>query len=922
MADGKPDGSPRRLIEAAAFQAANSRTYLLDVFEAYRSERVVAVLPRMPRVRSIPGVKIVERRAFEEDPGWIEIEAEPIVSDAPAQISFTSGTTGRPKPILLSHRALADVTTRINAAMKLTPRVSEYIGVPVTYSFGFGRVRAVAAVGGRAFLPAQGFDPAEISRMLAAGEINAVSAVPTLWRVLLADPKAIGFAARRRLKWIEIGSQYMARSEKEALKKLFPNARILQHYGLTEASRATLLDISETEGTALESVGRPTGTAEVSISGDGLVCVRGPHVANGIVTGAGIKPITDADGWLTTADRGRLEAGDLYFEGRADELINCGGLKVDPARFEQRLTGRLGTGVAVGRFADPLRGERILVAAEAAANIDAAALRREAEAVAAEDGLTSGALVYRTLETVPRTATGKVRRQALSEMAKAAPATGSATTAAATEAGAPESTLAPTAPATDPGHERAEALRSVWAKALGIDEVPLDQSFYDLGGDSLSALTVSLRMESLGLDATTARGLFEGRTIAELAGLLPDSAIEASVPTPASVPADPPSPPRAAPEKATPAHLPRAAVYVWSINALRGLAALLVVFVHWSPGVIERMLPAAQAETLLATLVPFFRFGTPCFAFMFGLGVGYFLLKGGRAAKLEAIRRNRITGLILVGGSLTLIAASHLGQRAIAGAPIASLDVANAFYNVLAYYLLAFLTLPLWVRALGRPGLGLLTVLLAGLAFWLLGIAVKELLPGRQIDGLLEWPKLMAIAKYNYFRMTAIAFGGIALGIWLSRQEDPRRAATQLMLIGALSALWSTVVISEAYPGGAWPAETDGRLGDLIFMTLYCGVAVLAIGAGIRLFAVWSELSTASTVILRLLVVAGVLALPIYALHQVVRPVRDILADLGVPGVLAMGLPMGAFLTGIALSGLHIYRLYFGAPRPAMPAQA
>ena len=205
--------------------------------------------------------------------GWLDIRQDVVHENRPAQIVFTSGTEGASKAILLSHRALADVVVRLNRVMQLNETVREYVGVPVTYSFGFGRCRAVAAAGGRCFIPENGFNPAELARMLAADEINAVSAVPTLWRTLLTQPEILG-GHGRKVKWIEIGSQYMSRAEKEKMKGLFPNAIIVQHYGLTEASRTTLLDISETEGELLESVGKACGEVQVKISPDGLIMIR------------------------------------------------------------------------------------------------------------------------------------------------------------------------------------------------------------------------------------------------------------------------------------------------------------------------------------------------------------------------------------------------------------------------------------------------------------------------------------------------------------------------------------------------------------------------------------------------------------------------------------------------------------------------
>ena len=1031
MSEAPARPAARRPIEAVAFEGANSRAYLDALFDAHAEGRVAAVLPRGQAVRSIPGVRVTARERFADDPGWYARAVAPAASDAPAQIAFTSGTTGRPKPLLLSHRALADVTLRINAAMAVDERISEYVGVPVTFSFGFGRVRAVAAAGGRAYLPPNGFDPAEIGRMLAAGEINAVSAVPTLWRVLLGDPSAIGMAARRRLKWIEIGSQYMARSEKEALKRLFRNARIVQHYGLTEASRTTLLDISETEGAALESVGRPTGSVEIALSEGGLVRIRGPHLADGVVTGAGVKPITDADGWFTTADRGRIAEGLLHYEGREDEVINCGGVKVDPTRFEQRLAERLGAGnaVAAARLPDSLRGERVLVAVEAGAGIDAARLEEAAAAVARESGLTRGAIALRTLETLPRTATGKVRRAALAEAAAgageapspapSAPApAGEAAPAAAPEsaeaaedpaqararalqavwaevlgtpavpldrgfydlggdslsaltvmlrmerlgidaatargllegrsiaeltglaadAAAPPPAAAPPAAETpapapeapadgedgeDTARARARALQAVWAEVLGTREVALDRSFYDLGGDSLSALTVMLRMERLGIDAATARGLLEGRSIAELTGLAADDTraddARAGAPAPAGAPDAPAAAPAGgtAPPPAGGAALPPATVFVWALNAVRGLAALLVVFAHWSPGAIIPLAGAAAGDILNA-LLPVFRAGTPSFAFIFGVGVGHFLLR--ESARMPGFTRRRVlTGLALVASALALLAAATLALALLEGRAITPLRVVNAFYGVLAYYLLAFLTLPLWLAVLRRSWAGPGAILAMALGFWALGWVARAVVPPEQIQGFLEWPKMMLTAKYNYFSLSAVAFAGIAVGRWLSAQTDPRGVAVRLMLAGGTVAAAALLVIGEAYPQGLWPVPEDRRFLHFVFAAFYCGTGTALLGLAVHLFAAMGAEAARPGLALRALLIAGVLALPIYAFHQLVIPVRDILVVLGLPGAPALALPMALFLLAMGLAGRHIHGFYFrgrdrGAP--------
>ena len=336
----------------------NSVDFVKSALQVYNSRDVLVILKQ-----SNPGFSLQEERTPQSVNGWLNLRQGVIQENRPAQIVFTSGTEGAAKAILLSHQALADVVIRLNRIMKVDQTISEYIGIPVTYSFGFGRCRAVAAAGGRCFIPENGFNPIELARMLAANEINAISAVPTLWRTLLVQPEIIGKLGRK-VKWIEIGSQYMSRAEKEKMKVLFPNAIIVQHYGLTEASRTTFLNITEVQGESLESVGQVTGDVEVKISAAGLIMIRGPHVASGRFDGDELKGLVDTDGWYTTGDFGRMENGFLYYEGRADDQINCAGVKINPDLLQERINRRLKVenSIAVSRIADEHRGEGLFVA--------------------------------------------------------------------------------------------------------------------------------------------------------------------------------------------------------------------------------------------------------------------------------------------------------------------------------------------------------------------------------------------------------------------------------------------------------------------------------------------------------------------------------------------------------------------------------
>jgi peptidoglycan/LPS O-acetylase OafA/YrhL len=325
-------------------------------------------------------------------------------------------------------------------------------------------------------MPPRGFDPMELARMLKAGEVNALSAVPTLLRILLADPAIIGEAGKA-LRWLEIGSQAMTAEEKRRVRAMFPKARIVQHYGLTEASRSTFLVISDASDAQLDSVGHPVGQGEVDLSADGRIRIRGPQVARSRIDADGLHGLTDADGWLQTNDLGHLTDGHLYFDGRADDLINCGGQKVVPDQLEDRIRARLKTSVqiAVAKVPDAQRGDGVLVAL--AGNADQSTQVKEAATAAlAEMGISAGsALHVMTLDALPVTGTGKVQRRILAEQFALRKVT---------------------APANSPAKGEITDVRSLFQHEFAGESVGSDDSFDSLGGDSLHYIQFSLAYES------------------------------------------------------------------------------------------------------------------------------------------------------------------------------------------------------------------------------------------------------------------------------------------------------------------------------------------------------------------------------------------------------------------------------------------
>lgn len=862
-----------------AIPAENSLRFLKQVFSCWDEGRLFAIA-RDPGALDGLGLA-VETAVLPSDAGtggWGRFAHHPRLSDDPAQIVFSSGTEGRPKAILLSHRNLADVVMRLNAAMGVTPEIREYIGVPVTYSFGLGRARAVAAAGGEFFLPER-FDPVQIRDMLAEGRINAISAVPSLWRQILAAPDVIGDEGRK-VRWIEIGSQYMAAADKLAMRDLFPNARIIQHYGLTEASRTTFLDISNAPEAALESVGEAQGGVALRITGEGAIAIRGDHVALGrILPGGVLAPLTDDEGWLVTRDRGEIRDGRLWYLGRLDDQINLAGVKLGAEGLEEeirRLVPAAGNHIAIAPVPDPMRGEAVLLAIEEAAGDlaplieDAARLGLKRRGVQVGQG-AQGALKVLHLPELPRTATDKVQRrllpglwqdrQAMDDPAAAAPDASADLT---------------------PDEAR---LAAIWARVVGEARFAPEAGFYDLGGDSLSSVQIGLVMESERLPRPVIRATMEGRSLREAAALLAADAPAAQADA-----------------------LPEAALRSWAISMTRAVMALSVILSHWGPGVFERLGIGRQAEGVLAL---FYRMGTPGFAAVFGIGIGYFMLPDFASRRGSVLRRlGGSFRLVLTG--LALLAAIRLANLALRGQPIGGLEIANSLYGVLAYYAVMLGTARWWLPPLARLARPI-PWLLAGLpVLWVLWQVMPPLLPAHQLQSLLEWPRLMLVAGYNVFKMGAVAAGGMAIGVWFSGQPDSREAARLLLVGGALGMVVTALSLLEA--DGAYALASRGSpvftsLPGLIFYLSFAGFMT---GLFLRLILSWNGLPPPLRAVLKLLLVIGGLALPIYVFHGLVLPGRDLLEAAGIHGGLALVIPMGLFLLVMAWLGRRLWRMYFG----------
>jgi O-succinylbenzoic acid--CoA ligase len=258
-------------------------------------------------------------------------DASAALPDDAAAIVMTSGSTGDPRGVVLTHGALEAAVDASNARIGCRPGDRWALALPLHHVAGLMVVLRSRALGTDAVALAHGRDA-------------HVALVPTqLARLLRADADLSRFAT------ILVGGGPAPEGLLDAARAA--GGRVVASYGMTETCGGCVHD------------GLPLDGVEVALGSGGRIRLRGPVLAAGYLgapdvddDGGGFGP----DGWFVTSDRGRLEDGRLVVEGRADDLIITGGAKVAPVAVVRALLTHPGVedAVVVG-VDDPEWGQRV-----------------------------------------------------------------------------------------------------------------------------------------------------------------------------------------------------------------------------------------------------------------------------------------------------------------------------------------------------------------------------------------------------------------------------------------------------------------------------------------------------------------------------------------------------------------------------------
>ena len=304
--------------------------------------------PPHRRVTSWPEVIAVGRTREQADPAAFDRRMHSVPLTANAVMLYTSGTSGPPKGVPLTHMNIAvngNDWIACNAPRLFDAPASEgdagmvdLLWLPLSHIFGFGE----ACLGNRLGWTSYLVDAAAVLDFMPVVRPQVFMSVPSVWEKLALavqrderPGEALARLTGGRLHFCLSGGAGLKREVKELF--FAHGILLIEGYGLTEASPT--LTLNRPDAFRFDSVGRPLPSVELRLADDGEILARGPSVFAGyhkdpVATAAAF----DADGWLLTGDVGRFtEDGFLQIVDRnKDILVTAGGKNVPPANIELR----------------------------------------------------------------------------------------------------------------------------------------------------------------------------------------------------------------------------------------------------------------------------------------------------------------------------------------------------------------------------------------------------------------------------------------------------------------------------------------------------------------------------------------------------------------------------------------------------------
>lgn len=349
---------------------------------------------------------------------------ETLNDDDVCLIVYTSGTTGRPKGAMLTHKNLYMNAMNLIATSGLKQRNKQLIVAPFFHIGGIGKMIPYVITFGTTVIHRE-FNPVEILKSIQEEKINDVFLVPAMWNFLFQVPNFEQYDLSS-LTSASVAAEVCPLELKKKILRYAPNAQLHEAFGQTEMSPVTVVLTHEDALRKTNSVGKPMMNVEVRIVDDemndvpvgevGEIVYRGPTVMKGYYKNPEATAEAFRGGWFHSGDLVRMdEEGFVYVVDRKKDMIISGGENIYPAEIENVLYTHPGIlEAAVIGIPDATWGEAVMAVVVPKPGVQLT----EEEVIAHCAGKLASYKKPRKVafvEALPRNAAGKVLKRVLRE---------------------------------------------------------------------------------------------------------------------------------------------------------------------------------------------------------------------------------------------------------------------------------------------------------------------------------------------------------------------------------------------------------------------------------------------------------------------------------------------------------------------------
>ena len=366
--------------------------------------------------------QVLEAVQAVEDPSDAPLPPDP---DAVCEILFSTGTTGKEKGVVLTHRNNVAVAENVACGNDLKEDNVELVPSPLNHSHGLRSAYANLLAGASLVFVDNVFDMKRFYAAIDRYHVTSMDLVPAALTMILNLSREKLGEYREQLRYIEFGSAPLRTADKERLKALLPQTAMNNFYGSTESGRSTVYNFNvpdEKHG----CIGHPTKNARIFIVDADRRPIASDRAHTGLLASGGAMNMVGyfrdeeetasamADGILYTKDEAYFdEDGEIMLLGRADDVINVGGRKVSPEEIENivRQMPQVADCACIG-IEDGLTGKapKVFVEMKEGEAFDAKAVK---DHIRAQTEAYKVPKVVEQIEKIPRTYNGKLLRRLL-----------------------------------------------------------------------------------------------------------------------------------------------------------------------------------------------------------------------------------------------------------------------------------------------------------------------------------------------------------------------------------------------------------------------------------------------------------------------------------------------------------------------------